>query len=464
MTDTLDESVKTPDNYSVRIDDETGNKVITFDRNGETIEFIIGSTPEGTDIWQRVPYDADAYGPVEDFATDFDHADPAYNPKAPQVWKELREGGCPVAHSERYGGMWVPLTNDTVNEVAYDTENFTSRSVVVNVGRPGDRALPAPIGGAPPITSDPPFHNMARRLLLPPFAPKKIELWEDKVRTQCRKLLDEMGEIAPGETVVDAAVQYAQHIPVNVIRQMLGFPEKDEALFRKFVHDTLERINEEPGSRLGGDDLGEYIMGQIEDHRSNPRDDLTSYLMDVEIDGSKLTDDMVAGMTILLLIAGIDTTWSAIGSSLWHLAQNPQDHQRMLDDPEVIPFAIEEFLRAYAPVTMARMVAKDNDFHGCPMKKDDWVLLPFPAANRDPKKFEDPDTFIVDREENRHAAFGLGIHRCLGSNLARLELRVAVEEFVRRFTRFELAGDVRWSVGQIRGPRELPVRILDVAT
>jgi cytochrome P450 len=464
MTDTLDEGVKTPDNYQVRIDPDTGNKVITFDRNGETIEFIIGSTPEGTDIWQRVPYDADHYGPVEDFATDFDHADPAYNPKAPELWKELREGGCPVAHSDRYGGMWVPLTHDTVNEVAYDTENFTSRSVVVNVGRPGDRALPAPIGGAPPITSDPPFHNMARRLLLPPFAPKKIELWEDKVRTQCRKLLDEMGEITPGETVVDAAVQYAQHIPVNVIRQMLGFPEKDEALFRKFVHDTLERITEEPGSRLGGDDLGEYIVQQIEDHRANPRDDLTSYLMDVEIDGSKLTDDMVAGMTILLLIAGIDTTWSAIGSSLWHLAQNPQDHQRMLDDPDVIPFAIEEFLRAYAPVTMARLVAKDNDFHGCPMKKDDWVLLPFPAANRDPKKFEDPDTFIVDREENRHAAFGLGIHRCLGSNLARLELKVAIEEFIQRFQRFELAGDVRWSVGQIRGPRELPVRILEVSS
>jgi cytochrome P450 len=464
MTDTVEEGTVQDDNYQVRIDPETGNKIITFDRNGETIEFIIGSDPEGTDVWQRVPYDADDYGPVEDFATDFDHADPAYNPNAPRVWKDLRENGCPVAHSDRYGGMWVPLTHDTVNEVAYDTENFTSRSVVVNVGRPGDRALPAPIGGAPPITSDPPFHNVARRLLLPPFAPKKIELWEPKVRAQCRKLLDDMGEIVPGETVIDAAVQYAQHIPVNVIRQMLGFPEKDEELFRKFVHDTLERINEEPGTRFGGDDLGEYITKQVEDHRANPRDDLTSYLIDVEIDGSKLTDEMVAGMTILLLIAGIDTTWSAIGSSLWHLAQHPQDHQRMLDDPDVIPFAIEEFLRAYAPVTMARLVAKDNDFHGCPMKKDDWVLLPFPAANRDPKKFEDPDAFVVDREENRHAAFGLGIHRCLGSNLARLELTVAVEEFIRRFTRFELAGDTRWSVGQIRGPRELPVRVLSVAT
>jgi hypothetical protein len=272
-----------------------------------------------------------------------------------------------------------------------------------------------------------------------------------------------MGEITPGESVIDAAVQYAQHIPVNVIGRMLGFPEKDEELFRKFVHDTLERIAEEPGTRDGIEDLGIYIAAQIEDHRANPRDDLTSYLMNVELDGQPVNDDIVGGMIILLLIAGIDTTWSAIGASLWHLAQHPDDHQRLLDEPEVMQFAIEEFLRAYAPVTMARLVAKDVDFHGCPMAKDDWVLLPFPAANRDPLKFEDPDTFIVDRQENRHAAFGLGIHRCIGSNLARLELKVAVEEFVKRFTRFELAGETRWSVGQIRGPRELPVRILAVA-
>lgn len=424
---------------------------------------IFGDTPEGTHIWQRVPYNPDDYGPVSDFATDFDHADPAYNPEAPRVWKELREGGCPVAHSDRYGGMWVPLTHDTVHEVAYDTDNFTSRNVVVGVGRPGDLSLPAPIGGAPPITSDPPFHAMARRLLLPAFAPKQIEPWEPEIRTLCLELLDRIGDITPGETVIDAAVQYAQNIPVNVIGRMLGFPAADEELFRKFVHDALERIAEEPGTREGMDDLGIYITQQIEDHRANPRDDLTSYLMNVEIDGQQVTDEIAGGMIILLLIAGIDTTWSAIGSSLWHLAQHPEDHQRLLDDPEVMTFALEEFLRAYAPVTMARLVAQDNDFHGCPMKKDDWVLLPFPAANRDPLKFEDPDTFVVDRQENRHAAFGLGIHRCIGSNLARLELKVAIEEFIKRFPRFELAGTTRWSVGQIRGPRQLPVRILEVA-
>ncbi len=379
------------------------------------------------------------------------------------MWKELREGGCPVAHSDRYGGMWIPITHDTVHEVAYDTENFTSRAVVVSVGRPGDLSLPAPIGGAPPITSDPPFHGLARRLLLPAFAPKVIEPWEPKVRELCVSLLDKIGDVQPGESIIDAAVQYAQHIPVNVIRQMLGFPEQDEELFRKFVHDVLERIAEEPGTRDGMDELGEYIYDQIQDHRENPRDDLTNYLMNVQLDGFEMNDEIVAGMVILVLIAGIDTTWSAIGSSLWHLAQHPEDHQRILDEPDIMTFATEEFLRAYAPVTMARLVAKDHDFHGCPMKKDDWVLLPFPAANRDPLKFEDADKFVVDRQENRHAAFGLGIHRCIGSNLARLELRVAIEEFTKRFPRYELAGDTRWSVGQIRGPRELPVRVLEVA-
>ncbi len=402
------------------------------------------------------------YGPVTDWVTDLDHADPSYNPRAPEIWAELREGGCPVVHSDRYGGMWTPLTHELVSEVAYDTENFTSRAVVVSTAEPEDFAE-APIGGAPPITSDPPFHHLARRLLLPPFAPKKIEPWEPEVRKLCRQRLDDMGDIVAGETVVDAALQYAQHIPVNVIARMLGFPVEDDDLFRQFVHDTLENVNSEREVRQDGfRRLDEYIDVQIEAHRAEPRDDLTSYLLDVELDGQKLSLDHVRGSIVLLLLAGIDTTWSAIGSSLWHLAGHPEDRRRLVDQPELMPFAVEEFLRAYAPVTMARLVAKDHDFHGCPMKVDQWVLLPFPAANRDPAQFADADDVVIDRLENRHAAFGLGIHRCLGSNLARLEVRVAVEEFVARFPDFELAdpGAVVWSVGQIRGPRRLPVRVL----
>jgi cytochrome P450 len=399
--------------------------------------------------------------PVSDWATDLDHADPTYNPNAPAIWAQLREQGCPVAHSDRYGGMWAPITHELVKEVAYDTDHFTSQGVVVSNGRP---EIPAPIGPAPPITSDPPFHQIARRLLLPPFSPKRIDAWEDDVRTLCRELLDRMGDVTPGETIVDAATQYAQHIPVNVIARMLGFPTGDEELFRTFVHHVLETVNEPVEVRQPYfQQLDEYIDAQVADHVANPRDDLTSYLLGVEIDGNKLSQEHVRGSIVLLLIAGIDTTWSAIGSSLWHLSTHADDLDRLAKDPEVVLFAVEEFLRAYAPVTMARLVAQDHDFHGCPMKANEWVLLPFPAANRDPDFFEDADTFVIDRAENRHAAFGLGIHRCLGSNLARLELRVAVEEFVARFPRFELAGDVAWSVGQIRGPRVLPVRIQAVA-
>ncbi len=400
------------------------------------------------------------YGPVDDWATDIDHADPAYNPHAPEIWAELREHGCPVAHTDRYGGMWAPITAELVREIAYDTDHFTSRAVVVSTAQIDAEA---PIGGAPPITSDPPFHALARRLLLPPFTPKHIEPLEEDVRALCNQRLDDMGEITRGETVIDAAGQYAAHIPVNVIARMLGFPVEDDDLFREFVHRTLEGVNLDPEVRAESfRELDAYIDAQIEGHRQHPRDDLTSFLIDAELAGQKLSPDHVRGSVVLLLLAGIDTTWSAIGSSIWHLASHPDDRRRLVAEPELLPTAIEEFLRAYAPVTMARMVAADHDFHGCPMKKDEWVLLPFPAANRDPALFERSDEVVIDRLENRHAAFGLGIHRCLGSNLARLELTIAVREFLARFADFELADPaaVRWSVGQIRGPRELPVRIL----
>lgn len=401
------------------------------------------------------------YGPVTDWAGDLDHVDPEYNERAHEIWDELREGGCPVAHTDRYGGMWAPLTHELVKEVAYDTEHFTSRGVVVSTGRP---IAEAPVGPAPPITSDPPFHQLARRLLLPAFSPKAIDPWEPEIRKLCNELLDRMGEIEPGSTVIDAAVQYAQHIPVNVISRMLGFPLDDDDYFRRCVHEFLELVNIPVEERQQSDlNLDEYLDRQIEEHRQNPRNDLTTYLLDAEIGGNKLSHQHVRGSMVLLLIAGIDTTWSAIGSSIWHLAHHTDDLQRIVAEPDVMLFALEEFLRAYAPVTMARLVARDHDFHGCPMKENEWVLLPFPAANRDPAMFDDASGFVIDREENRHAAFGLGIHRCLGSNLARLELKVAVEEFVKRFPRFELAGDTRWSVGQIRGPRELPIRVLDTA-
>jgi cytochrome P450 len=397
---------------------------------------------------------------VADWATDFDHTDPRWVADPFPIWDELRTR-CPVAHSDRYGGTWMPVRHEDVAAVAYDTEHFTSRSVVVSELRPGPDDLPAPIGLAPPITSDPPFHAMARRLLLPAFSPKRIAALEPFTRELCVELLDAVGD----RSELDAAVDYAQHIPLRVIVRMLGFPQEDADIFRRFIRMVLEDVDqslEERQATVDDGELDEYMDARIAEHQADPQDDLTSFLLEAELDGSKLVPEHVRGTMVLLMIAGIDTTWSAIGASLWHLARNPADRRRLATEPDLMSTAVEEFLRAYAPVTMARLVARDFEFHGRPMREGDWLLLPFPAANRDPEFFPDADEVQLDRAENRHAAFGLGIHRCIGSNLARMELRVALEEWMRRYPDFELTdpSEVTWSAGQVRGPRTLPVRIL----
>ena len=229
-----------------------------------------------------------------------------------------------------------------------------------------------------------------------------------------------------------------------------------------FVEDLLEGINLPPDERIERvSRLFDYLLVQVHDHIDNPRDDLTTYLLDVELYGQKLGPDHVVGTMALLLIAGIDTTWSAIGASLWHLAKTPADRERLAAEPALLPTAMEEFLRAYAPVTMARLVKEDMHWHGVDMKADDWILLSFPAANRDPAQFDQAREVVIDRAVNRHAAFGLGIHRCVGSHLARMELRVALEVWLERIAEFTLADPaaVTWSAGQIRGPRTLPLRI-----
>jgi hypothetical protein len=383
--------------------------------------------------------------PVEDFATDWDHTDPQWVADPYPIWDDLRQR-CPVAHTERFGGGWFPATHEGVTAVARDTDNFTSRTILVSNGRPGDEAMPAPIGVAPPITSDPPFHAIARRIMLPVLAPGPVNEREPQVRALCRRLLDEMGD----HEVVNAGTEYAQFIPPAVIQQLLGFPPEDEEKFREIIHVIMEAVDHSVEERI--EEFGpveEYFVKQIEDHRENPRDDFTTYLMNVEVEGHKLADEHIFGTMILTLIAGIDTTWSAIGSSLWHLATHPEDLERLVREPDLMTVALEEFLRFYAPVTMARLVKHDMEYLGCPMKADDWLLLGFPAANRDPAVFPDADKFIIDRAQNRHVAFGLGI-------------RVALEEFIQRYPRFELAdaGAVTWAAGQVRGARSLPVRIL----
>jgi cytochrome P450 len=394
-------------------------------------------------------------GPVSDWATDFSHLEPEWSADPYPIQDELRQR-CPIAHTERFGGGWLPTRYEDVAAVAYDTEHFSSRSIIMSNFRPP--LDEAPVGGSPPISSDPPFHHDARKLLLPAFTKAAVARQEPATRAFCHSLIDAF----EGRGAVDAATEYAQHIPMRVIADMLGFPAEDGPRFREFVENTLEGINLPPEERIERmQQLFDYLLDQIRDHLDHPRDDLTTFLINVELYGSKLQAEHVAGTMALLLIAGIDTTWSAIGASLWHLAKTPRDRERLVAEPGLLPTALEEFLRAFAPVTMARLVKQDMHWHGVDMKADDWILLSFPAANRDPAQFDRADEVVIDREVNRHAAFGLGIHRCVGSHLARMELRVALEVWLERIPDFSLADPsaVTWSAGQIRGPRALPLRI-----
>jgi len=329
--------------------------------------------------------------PVDDWATDFDHRDPRWIENPYPIWEELRRS-CPIAHTERFLGAYFPSRYADVKAIAYDTEHFSSRRIIVRETRP-------PLIPAPPITSDPPAHRPAKQVLLPAFTPEAIGRHEPRARDICRALIGRFADRGG----CDAAVEYAQEIPVRVIAHMLGVPER--------------------------------------------------------IDGRPLSDEHINGTLRLLLIAGIDTTWSAIGSCLWHLAGHPQDRRRLVAEPSIMSSAVEEFLRAYAPVTMAREVVKETRIGGCTFTPGHMVLLSFPAANRDPAEFPEADRVVLDRKENRHAAFGLGIHRCVGSNLARMEIRVALEEWLRQIPDFRLdpQAPVTWSQGTVRGPRRLPV-------
>jgi cytochrome P450 len=389
------------------------------------------------------------HAPVTDWIHDFDHTDPRWTENPYPIWDKLRAAS-PVVHTGRFLGCYMPTTFEAVKQITYDTEHFSSRRVVVRDVRP--QTLPAP-----PITSDPPEHKPAKQLLLPSFTPDAIKKLEPRVRAICNELID--GFIDDGGC--DAAARYSRHIPVRAIAHMLGIPEADGDRFIKWIHEILELgIKDQAALTRAVQEMIAYFGGHIEHRKKEPTDDLITTLMNArDKDGHPLSDAHVQGTLRLLLIAGIDTTWSAIGSSLWHLAKTPADRERLLAEPELLPVAIEEFLRAYAPVTMAREVMKETEVGGCPIKPGNMVLLSFPAANRDPAVFSDADKVVIDRKQNPHAAFGLGIHRCIGSNLARMEMTVAVGEWLKRIPDFRLdpAGKVTWSEGTVRGPRQLPI-------
>jgi len=377
----------------------------------------------------------------------FDHWDEGLAADPQPVYRQLRDQS-PVAHSDRHGGFWVLSRYADVDAAARNPVAFSSTaiSIPIEIGLGG---IPLP-----PLDQDPPAHTRFRQLLLPFFSPGRTAKLEPVTREVAGRLVDGFRDAGH----CDVAAAFAMPLPVAVLARILGVETEDEERFGRWISDIVEGATADPArAAQAGADVYAYFVDLLEARRRHPRDDLLTFLLEAEVDGGTMTDEERLGCSILLLIAGIDTTWSTLGSSLWYLAQDADARRLVARDRSAIGPAVEELLRVFAPTSVARITTTEVVVGGCPIAAHQPVLLPFPSANHDERQFEDPDRVVLDRSPNRHLAFGSGIHRCLGAHLARMEMRVALEEFLGRIGEFRLAdGDaVEWKAGPIRGPRRL---------
>jgi cytochrome P450 len=344
------------------------------------------------------------------------------------TYKELREN-CPVGWSDHYGGFWFLAKNEDIFNAEQDWATFSVAPSML---------LPAFGTDEPmiPIDIDPPVHSAYRKLLLPLFTPRAVDDLTPFVEQTARDLADEVGK----SDIADIGLGYARPLPSIIFCTLVGYPQEDWYLFDEWVDRIIYGRDVNPAeSEKAGNEVREYLWALVEKRRQEPpKDDITGRLITAVIDGRPITDEEILNYAYLLFVAGLDTTAWAIRSSLWYLARNPEDQERLRRDPELISSAVEEFLRTLSPVqAMARTATKDVEVGGCPIKQGDRVVLAFGSGNRDEEAYANPDEIVIDREQNRHFAFGVGIHRCLGSNLGRREVIVAVRELLDRLPPFE---------------------------
>jgi len=311
----------------------------------------------------------------------------------------------------------------------------------------------------PPLTADPPLHKPQRDVLMPYFLPARTAAHEGFIRERSRTLAAEIADRGRGDAVGD----YAQHLTLAVLSELLGVPPGGR--FGEWMVRMIRIGPRDQAVRAEAvQEILAYLDGILVERTAHPTGgtDLMSYLVDAEMEGEPLTRKHKLGAAFLVLIAGADTTWSAIGASIWHLATHDEDRRRLLAEPTLMSTAVEELLRAYAPVSVGRITTEDVELHGRCVHAGKRVILPFGAANRDPEVFDDPEEVRIDRRRNRHLTFGTGAHRCLGSNLARLELRIALEEWLAVMPHFRLTDPdgVEWSGGQTRGPERVDVEVI----
>jgi cytochrome P450 len=394
--------------------------------------------------------------PGSDRSIDLDIFDPDYTRDPAPVWRELQQK-CPIAHTDHGGGMWIATKYDDAQTLVKKTSVLSNRQVSIAPMRE-DSDLLADYHSEmnPPITKDPPDHTPLRRLILPFFTPKAVEVYRPFTVKLCHQLIDAFVD----KGACDAAADYAQQLTPRVIAHMLGIDTDRADEFVEWTRGLVEFGYDDIELRSRSmKQMQAFFREMVAERRQRPTGDYISQLLEKEVEGKPLEDKMVVNLCVLLLIAGIDTTWSSLGSSLLHFSSHEEDRRRMVVEPELFPSAIEELLRFYSPVSVGRIAMEDLDYNGVCVKRGERMMLSFPAANRDPDKFERADEVVLDRQKNRHIAFGIGVHRCAGSNLARMEMDVALRTWFERIPEFRLSDPdkVTWAPGQVRGARSVPV-------
>ena len=384
---------------------------------------------------------------------DLDHHSPEFREDPYGKFRELRESGCPVAHSDHYDGFWALTDYASVFEASRDDDLFNSYP---SVGVPAS-GMPFPIL---PIESDPPQTLELRQVTLRQFSPGSADRAREMAVEMTNAAIDEF--IERGEC--DIVGELTTPLPARLILRLLEWDESRYLDWVKWVHTTVhDRAHDPDGAALAGMELFGEITKQLEERRAEGLgDDLFSDILRGTLDGKPLDDIQINMYGFLMMLGGMDTTSGFTGNVLLRLCQDPQLRQQLIDDPSLIKSGTDELLRLFTPTLgLARTVSRDTDFHGQPMCQGDRAILMWAAANRDPAVFEDPDKLDLSRANaKKQMSFGVGIHRCLGSHYAKMMFQVMLTAILERLPDFELAGEFERfeDAGEVHAVKKLPIR------
>ncbi|MYL65027.1 cytochrome P450 [Bacillus hwajinpoensis] len=362
--------------------------------------------------------------------------------------------------SSNGNNTWLVTTYDDVLELLKRPSFIKDQSKLFSKSaRSEEEPLETKIFHHMMLDVDPPDHTRLRKLVQPGFNPKAIKELAPRIEAIADQLIDEMKQKNSADLIDD----FAFPLPIIVISELLGVPTEDRDKFRKWSNSIVSASDNMEGEFMNDvREFTEYLTSLFEKRKADPQDDLISNLIKHEEDGEKLSSDELYSMVFLLIIAGHETTVNLIGNGMLALFEHPDQLELLQNDFSLIEGAIEEALRYYSPVdfSTARWAEEDFEFKGVQLRKGDMVLASISSANRDEKKFENPNQFDITRKPNPHIAFGYGIHFCLGAPLARLEGKIAYEKLLQAFPSIQLAEDPKWrNMFLLRGLQELKVKL-----